>query len=98
MPRRNSNLNSACSKGKLGVRVKRSHESEEQIAARNIRLCARLTPIKEGRPVKIFTDNSVEIIFTGRPSFMGPNVRINGITGFTIHIIQFLNSKILIRH
>ena len=47
------------------MRVKRSHESEEQIAARNNRLCARIAPIKEGRPVKIFTDNSVETIVFG---------------------------------
>ena len=40
--------------------VKRPHESEEQIAARNRRLCARIAPINEGKPVKIFADNSVE--------------------------------------
>jgi hypothetical protein len=44
------------------MHVKRSYESEAQIAARNSRLCACLAPIKEGRPVKIFTDNSVETI------------------------------------
>ena len=44
MPRRKSNLNNACSKGKLRMRVKRPHESEEQIAARNSRLCAPLAP------------------------------------------------------
>ena len=63
MPRKKSNLNSACSKSKLRSRVKRSHESEEQIAARNSR--AHLTPTKEGRPVKIFTDNNVETIVFG---------------------------------
>ena len=42
------------------MRVKRPHESEEQIAARNNHLCARLALIKEGQPVKILTDNSVE--------------------------------------
>ena len=47
------------------MRVKRSHESEEQIAARNSRLCALLAPIKEGRPIKIFTDNSDETIVFG---------------------------------
>jgi hypothetical protein len=47
------------------MRVKRSHESEEQIAARNGRLCARLAPIHEERPVKIFTDNSVKTIVFG---------------------------------
>jgi hypothetical protein len=44
------------------MRVKKPHESEEQIASRNSRLCARLAPIKEARPVKIFTDNSVETL------------------------------------
>ena len=44
------------------MHVKRSHESEELIAARNSCLCARLAPIKEGLPVKMFTDNSVETI------------------------------------
>ena len=44
------------------MHVKRPHESEEQIAARNCCLCARLALIKEGGPVKIFTDNSVETI------------------------------------
>jgi hypothetical protein len=38
------------------MRVERPHESEEQIAARSSRLCARLAPLKEGRPVKIFTE------------------------------------------
>jgi hypothetical protein len=47
------------------MRVKRSHGSEEQIAARNSRLCARLAPVKEGQPVKIFTDNSGETIVFG---------------------------------
>ena len=47
------------------MRVKRPQESEKQIAARNIRLCARHVPIKEGRPVKMFTDNSVETIVFG---------------------------------
>ena len=65
MPRRKSNLNNAYSKDKLCMCVKRPHESEEQIAARNSRLCARLAPIKEGRPVKIFIDNSVETIVFG---------------------------------
>ena len=42
------------------MRVKRSHISEEQIAARNSRLCARLAPIKEGRPIKkIFTVETI---------------------------------------
>ena len=62
MPRRKSNLNNARNKDKQRMRVKRSHESEEQ---RNSRLCAPLAPIKEGRPVKIFTDNSVESIVFG---------------------------------
>ena len=35
MPRIKSNRNNACSKDKLRMRVKRSHESEEQISARN---------------------------------------------------------------
>ena len=65
MPRRNSNLNNACSKDKLHMRFKRPHESEEQIAARNSHLCALLAHIKEGRPVKIFTDNSDEITVFG---------------------------------
>ena len=65
MPQIKSNLNNACSKYKLRMRAKRSHESEEHIAARNSRLWARLAPIKEGRPVKIFTDNSVETIVFG---------------------------------
>jgi hypothetical protein len=65
MPPRKSNLNNACSKDKLCMRVKRPHESEEQIAARNSRLYARLALIKEGRPVKIFTDNSVKTIVFG---------------------------------
>ena len=65
MPRRKSNFNNACSKDKLHMRVKRSLESEEQIAARNSHLCAHLAPIKEERPVKIFTDNSVEAIVFG---------------------------------
>ena len=47
------------------MRVKRPHELEEQIAARNSRLCTRLAPSKGGRPVKIFTDNSVETIVFG---------------------------------
>ena len=47
------------------MRVKRSHELEKQIAARNRCLCARLALIKEGQPVKIFTDNSVETIVFG---------------------------------
>ena len=47
------------------MHVKRSHESEEQIAARNNHLCAHLAPIKEGRPVKIFTGNSVETTVFG---------------------------------
>jgi hypothetical protein len=47
------------------MRVKKSHESEEQIAARNSRLCAHLAPIKEEQTVKIFTDNSVETIVFG---------------------------------
>ena len=62
MPRRKSNPNNVCSKNKLHMHVKRSHESEEQIAARNSHLFACLAPIKEGRPLKIFTDNSVETI------------------------------------
>ena len=62
MPRRKSNLNNACSKDNLPMRVKRSHKSEEQIAERNCRLCAHLAHIKERRSVKIFTDNSVETI------------------------------------
>ena len=61
MPRKTSNL----SKDKLRMRVKRPHESEEQFAARNSRLCPRLALIKEERPVKIFTDNSVEPIVFG---------------------------------
>ena len=40
MPRRNSNLNNACSKDKIRMRVRRPRELEEQIAARNSRLCA----------------------------------------------------------
>ena len=47
------------------MHVKRSHESEEQIAARISRLCAHLATIKEGRSVKIFTGNSVEAIVFG---------------------------------
>ena len=47
------------------MRVKRSHESEKQIASRNSRICAHLAPMKEVRPVKIFTDNSVETIVLG---------------------------------
>ena len=47
------------------MRVKRFHESDEQISARNSRSCARLAPIKEGRPVYIFTDNSVDTIVFG---------------------------------
>jgi hypothetical protein len=39
--------------------------SRNNIAAKNSRLCARLAPIKEGRPVKIFTDNNVETIVLG---------------------------------
>ena len=35
MPRRNTNLNNACIKDKISRCVKRSNESEEQIAARN---------------------------------------------------------------
>ena len=62
MPRRKSNLNNSCSKDKLCMRVKRPHETEELITARNSRLCARLAPLKEWRPVKIFTDNNVETI------------------------------------
>jgi hypothetical protein len=65
MPRRKSNLNNVCSKDKLCIRVTRPYESEEQIAARNSRLCACLGPIKEGQPIKIFTDNSVETIVFG---------------------------------
>ena len=65
LPRRKYNLNNVCSKDKLRMRVKRPRESGEQIAARNSRLCARLAPIKEGRPVKIFTGNSVETIVLG---------------------------------
>ena len=65
MPQRKSNLINACSKDKLRMHVKRPHESEEQIAARNSLLCAHLGPIKEGRPIKIFTDNSVETIVFG---------------------------------
>ena len=38
---------------------------KKKIVARNSRLCARIAPIKEGRPVKIFTDNSVETIVFG---------------------------------
>ena len=47
------------------MRGKGLHESEEQIAARNSRLCAHLAPIKEEQTVKIFTDNSVETIVFG---------------------------------
>ena len=65
MPRRKSNLNNAHSKDKLHMHVKRPHESEAKITARNSRLCARLASIKEGRPVKIFTQNSVETIVFG---------------------------------
>ena len=49
MARRKSNINNARSKDKLRMRVKRSHESEEQIATKNSRVCARLAPIKEGK-------------------------------------------------
>ena len=65
MPRRKSNFNNSCSKDKLLMRLKRCHESEEQIAARNRHLCARPAPIQEARPVKIFTDNSVVTIVFG---------------------------------
>jgi len=58
-PQRKSNLKNAFSKEKQHMHVKRPHESEEQIAARNSRLCVRLSPTKEGRPLKIFTDISV---------------------------------------
>ena len=44
------------SKDKIRMRVRRPRELEEQIAARNSRLCGHLVPIKKGRPVKIFTD------------------------------------------
>ena len=54
-----------CSKDELHIRVKRPHESQEQIAATNSHLCARLPPIKEERPVEIFTDNCVETIVFG---------------------------------
>ena len=47
------------------MRVNRPHESEKQIAARNIRLCAGLALLKEGRLVKIDTDNSDETIVFG---------------------------------
>ena len=41
------------------MRVKRPHELEEKIAARNSRF---LAPVKKARPVKISTDNNVETI------------------------------------
>ena len=56
------------------MRVKRPHESEEQIAAKNSRLCARLAPIKEGRPVKTFTDNSVETIVSGNTEMVNDSL------------------------
>ena len=65
MPQRKFNLNNTCSKDKLRMCVKRSHELQEQIAAGKSHLCAPLAPIKEGRLVKIFTDNSVETIVFG---------------------------------
>ena len=51
------------------MHVKRPHESEEQFATRNSRLCARPAPVKgdggKGPPVKIITDNSVGTIVFG---------------------------------
>ena len=46
MPRRKSILNNVFSKDKLRMRVKRPHESEEQLAERNSRLYAHLAAIK----------------------------------------------------
>ena len=69
MPRRSSNFNNECSKDKLRMRVKRPHESEEQIVARNSRSCAPLASVNadggKGGPVKIITDTSVETIVFG---------------------------------
>ena len=56
------------------MRVKRPHESAEQIAARNSHLCARLASIKEGRPVKIFTDNSVKTIVFGKTEMINDSL------------------------
>ena len=87
MPRRKSNLNNACTKDKLRMRVKRCHESEVEIAARNNRLWARVAPIKEGRSVKIFTDNSVEIIgwnYHSKPRGKSPFTNANQYHGLDV--------------